>query len=527
MDGKISTSVFVGKLRSFKLVSNNICYGPCPEPEDIIEQHLSIRADGRVWLSFYQFGTGIKFKKAESKQFSISQSQAEYILTQIQSYFETAESELFATDVGEWSIELTNDSKEKFKWRGSLIPSDDELDNISDIIRASLDMPDLFCFDGAYKNDRIENIRIDYHRQTKIRPSVIHDGATWEFVTWDYNEHLCIDRETETIEHFQKIGQECDITRTYHVGEGVSDFLDGYDVETFLSKIIGNPDDAVDDPMEEKTYRVEIKFKYLDPRIITGTYDKKALPDDWQDFMDDVWEFIRFYGLGEIMDPGVFGKVKRCRGDYMFVFVTFDEYGQEYSYLCNDDSISDGDRVLVPVGNDGKTSIATVTRVEYHPAEEAPYPVNKIKNIIRAVDENELVPSKDNNEKKTSASQQTYVMSSDPCAELSVEDVSELIEKIKTEKELADLFSVSNNKAWWVEDDVYDYEEGTVEYQKAYAKMNQWFAIADELKEKIFAILREEGISIPESGQISVLLPFMERNGYFDGNGWWIPREEK
>lgn len=389
MDGKICTRIFAGKLHSFKLISNNICYGPCPEPEDIIEQHLSIHEDGRVWLSFYQFGSGDKFKKKTTTQLRLPQEQAEYILTQVQSYFEIYDTELFATDVGEWNIELVNDSGEKYKWRGSLIPDDAKLVNVSDIIRASLDMPDLFCFDGAYKSDRIESIKIDYQRQTRIRPGVIPDGATWEYVTWDYNEHLYIVRATETIEHFQQIGQECDITRTYHIGEGVSNFLDDYDADSFLTTIVGNPDDAMDDPMEEKTYRVEINFKYSEPRIITGSYDKKALPNDWAEFMDDVWEFMRFYGMGEIMNPSIFGKAKRCRGDYMFAFVSFDEYGQEYSYLCNDESISEGDVVLVPVGNDGKTSVATVTRIEYHPAEEAPYPMNKIKSVIRVIEEDE------------------------------------------------------------------------------------------------------------------------------------------
>ena len=386
MDGKICTRVFVGKLHSFKLISNNICYGPSPESEDIIEQHLSIREDGRVWLSFYQFGLDDKVQKKTSKQLRLSKEQAKYILTQVQSYFEIYDTELFATDVGEWNIELVNDYGEKFKQRGSLITDDGKLVDISDIIRASLDMPDLFCFDGAYKNDRIESIKIDYHRQTKIHPGVIPDGATWEYVTWDYNEHLYIDRTTETIEHFQQIGQECDITRTYHIGEGVSNFLDDYDVDSFLTNIVGNPDDAIDDPMEEKLYRVEINFKYSEPRIITDSYDKKALPDDWPDFMDDVWEFMCFYGMGEIMDPSIFGKIKRCRGDYMFAFVTFDEYGQEYSYLCNNDNISVGDVVLVPVGNDGKTSEGIVVRIEYRPVEEAPYPIDKIKSVIRIIE---------------------------------------------------------------------------------------------------------------------------------------------
>ena len=117
-----------------------------------------------------------------------------------------------------------------------------------------------------------------------------------------------------------------------------------------------------------------------------------------------------------------------------------------------------------------------------------------------------------------------YLMASEPCPDLSAEEISKHICEIRTEKELAILFALSNNQAWWVEDNIYDYEEGTQEYQKACEITDKWFAIARELKNQIFAILQAEGVSIPERRQITVLAPFMERNGYFNGNGWWIQK---
>ena len=44
----------------------------------------------------------------------------------------------------------------------------------------------------------------------------------------------------------------------------------------------------------------------------------------------------------------------------------------------------------------------------------------------------------------------------------------------------------------------------------------------DEYEERIFVILRSEGIEIPKTGRIKILEPFMKTNGYRDGNGWWI-----
>lgn len=48
----------------------------------------------------------------------------------------------------------------------------------------------------------------------------------------------------------------------------------------------------------------------------------------------------------------------------------------------------------------------------------------------------------------------------------------------------------------------------------------------DVYQSRIFAILVKEEIRIPETAQIHVLLPFMERNGYICHSGWWYPENE-
>ena len=116
----------------------------------------------------------------------------------------------------------------------------------------------------------------------------------------------------------------------------------------------------------------------------------------------------------------------------------------------------------------------------------------------------------------------TFVMCSEPSPDLTVEMVEEAIDKIETELDLAALFATVENKAWWIEDDEYDYNEGILEYKQAKEKIDLWFGLADILRNKIFDILRAEGIEIPKTKQITVLDPFMKRNGYKDSQGWWI-----
>ena len=114
------------------------------------------------------------------------------------------------------------------------------------------------------------------------------------------------------------------------------------------------------------------------------------------------------------------------------------------------------------------------------------------------------------------------VMCGEPSPELTIEKANTLFCEIKTEKDIANLFAVVENKAWWIEDEEYDFDEGTEEHRKAVERTDMWFSLADKLKDMIFDILKAEDVEISEKGQIVVLEPFMKRNGFKDGQGWWI-----
>ena len=57
--------------------------------------------------------------------------------------------------------------------------------DLSDLLRDSLKMPDLYAFDGNNKHDMVNRIEVNYHRITKIKPKVpILEHA--EYAVWDY-----------------------------------------------------------------------------------------------------------------------------------------------------------------------------------------------------------------------------------------------------------------------------------------------------------------------------------------------------
>ncbi len=384
--------IFQGIAKKIRIVSNGICYGPCPEPDDIVEQRITINSDGQVWYSGYAFGDGYgKHKKVETKNFKIEKEIAQNVINKVSKYFSGEYEEVYATDIGNWELELTNTEGKVYKFSGSLC-AEFEIDGVdlSDLIRDSLDIEDLYVFDGRFKPDVINRIAIDYHRVTKIIPAK-PPSDTAEYFTWDYTERLIIDRATETLEHLQNIGTGCKVSRKYEVEGGIESLLDDFEAEGLFSYVEGNPEDAIDTPNETKNYKITIDYKKNPQRIITGTFDKRDLPSDFDEFANAIFDFIRFYGLGELFDPSVYGKVKRRRGDYIFCSVTFDEGYKSYYYLTDDDSITVGDFVVVPTGKDNHETIVEVVNIEYFSKEKVPLPIEKTKYIIRKHKDKEIL----------------------------------------------------------------------------------------------------------------------------------------
>ena len=121
----------------------------------------------------------------------------------------------------------------------------------------------------------------------------------------------------------------------------------------------------------------------------------------------------------------------------------------------------------------------------------------------------------------------TVVMGSEPIPGWEPEDIQKWYAEHHSEVGLAHAFAAASNKFWWLEGNIYDLEEGTSEHQEACRITDSWGDLMNTLQDEIFVILKRECVIIPEKGQIAVLIPFMDRNGYYNGNGWWLPKEDK
>lgn len=140
------------KIKKIKIKSNNICYGLAPEPEDEVEQILTISKNGKVWFYGYKYiGT-----RSRSIINNIGEKSAYLIFELISKWIDTG---LFcyATDMGTWNMVITDENNKLYKFDGSLM-EDLIVDGIaiSETIRDIVNIEDMLVFDGN-KEEYIDN----------------------------------------------------------------------------------------------------------------------------------------------------------------------------------------------------------------------------------------------------------------------------------------------------------------------------------------------------------------------------------
>ena len=372
--------VFFGNVKKVKIHSNNVCFGYCPKKGDEVEQHLTITEDGHIWLTRYAINEDLNFadyEKTEQKQFKIESDKAQMLLSKFTKYFRDEYEINFATDVGSFEMWIDDDEGKKAYFVGPLISAFvvDGFD-LSQLVRDTLNDQTLFVFDDN-NYEKIKRITIDYRFTSVIIPA--DESAD---ITWEYKDHLVIDRQTETIEDTLQLAEQCDVTRKYHIADGISSFLDDLDIETLFTEFNEPEADILPSPEGTAEYEVKVEFYRQEPRIISGKYDKQGLPKDWPEFIESLYAFISFYGFGEMFDKKQYEKTYRKKNDYIFLSVKFGDYGKPYYYLTDDDSIQTGEQVVVPVGDEGAERIVRVSKKQYFQVDNVPMSLEKVKSII-------------------------------------------------------------------------------------------------------------------------------------------------
>ncbi|MEG2013999.1 MAG: hypothetical protein RR063_12515, partial [Anaerovoracaceae bacterium] len=96
------------------------------------------------------------------------------------------------------------------------------------------------------------------------------------------------------------------------------------------------------------------------------------LPDCYGEFAERIADFISFYGMyGSLLNPNSYNKGRKDE-EYIFCSVSFSTDGKTYYYRTEDETISIGDMVIVPVGADDAEKTVTVENIEYFTDKDMP-----------------------------------------------------------------------------------------------------------------------------------------------------------
>lgn len=140
---------FSGHIHKIQLTSGDIAYGPRPEPDEEVEQRITITKNGSVWLSRWAYGNGVSLKLITREQFKIESYTVTQLFDRIEEHFSAGHMVAMATDADVWNLTLTNDNEKVFRYHGSVsLGLDPDLDEISERLRLTLGKPDLIAFNG-------------------------------------------------------------------------------------------------------------------------------------------------------------------------------------------------------------------------------------------------------------------------------------------------------------------------------------------------------------------------------------------
>lgn len=239
----------------------------------------------------------------------------------------------------------------------------------------------------------IDRICIDYHRTSKSYPKTQEERDAWQYFFWDYSEHLTIDRLSGTITLVQSVDADCTVTHTYRMKQTVTSLLDHFSATNLFfscrtaacsnAESMDDEQDLIQDPNNRTFYHLTVQYEKGPDLLLSGRYDKSGLPKDFSELMSDVFSLIQHYGAGEMIFPSTYQRSPRRKSDLIYCSVAFDDSFITYYYRTEDGSIAKGDRVLVPVGQENRPTLAKVVEVEYFAPDEVPFPIEKTKYILR------------------------------------------------------------------------------------------------------------------------------------------------
>ena len=369
---------FKGKLKLFRLKSEISSYF-MPINGKEVEQHLTIRKDGRVWLNRYGFSYPYnpRYEKRKTEYYKIAKESVDKIFELVSAFFEKGYYPQFSCDVGVWDVELINTENNSFCYIGDHI-GDYIINNVDicKVIREELNLPDLLLFDGNAKEEYISRIEANFYLNNSIeRLSIDHKNGELILKSEKSDD---VKTSISVINH-NYIRQYLEDTR----------FFEDLNISECRE------DKSIRPKNYQRKYDMVITSNKGNIRKQEGFYDTMGLPYDWDKLIDFIEElFSANHNIFSFLKPKIFERKFPNEGELTYCLIKFSNNGREYYYICDFDEVEEGDFVIVPVGANNKEVVGRVSKIEFYTKDNVPHPLDKIKHIIEVIKEGELIPQK-------------------------------------------------------------------------------------------------------------------------------------
>ena len=405
---KFYDTPFRGKVKTLHLVSE-----PCDElinVEGETRQYLYLRGKGEIR---FLGDSDIDCRTVRSESKCVSKVEEKRLMKAVAASFDKNHYSQLITYCGprgNWELTLTNTKGETYRYKRELIADfhnqKTNLFVLSDKMRKLFLIANLYVFDGNSRHSRYSRLRdirkvtVERRKPGWIKVFAAGDGVEpfTDSKTWIDREKLVLNLDRKTILVSRDSYLMGKLTKKYKFGNTEENFAEDFYAKFDTSDLFPDTGDDLSQDNPEETsrkrglsYKIMIDYRNGPSRILKGRFDKVGLPTDFGIFMKAVREKLRgFSEASEIMNPDFYERPRYGEEEYIFCSVIFSKGGKKYYYLTDDETIDVDDTVLVPVGPENRAAPAVVVDIEYFMGEEAPYPIEKIKKIIRKCTEKDM-----------------------------------------------------------------------------------------------------------------------------------------
>lgn len=117
------------------------------------------------------------------------------------------------------------------------------------------------------------------------------------------------------------------------------------------------------------------------------------------------------------------------------------------------------------------------------------------------------------------------VLFEEPLKDYKQKDIKNILADDQSDITLAACYAAVHNQTGWLAHNIDDDDNDEETNNRIITEFNEWWNLEKELVAEVEQRLGNTCRKKQNVGYRFIVKPFMERNGYRDGAGWWVKRE--